>query len=92
MTAVDLCDPIATLYFTEEDPMPHTWTARYYSACENCDTKVSPGQEVVWIGDPEDRVIAHAICPDAEPDLSAPYGVCNVCFLALPASRLCGSC
>lgn len=85
-------DPIIALY-PEEDDVAQTWIAKYHSQCVNCPTKIYPGDEVVWIGDPEDRAIAHALCPDPEvTDLSAPNGVCPDCHQALPVSKVCGWC
>jgi hypothetical protein len=75
------------------DPMPNTFEARYFGSCANCPEKIAPKQEVVWVG--EDflgGVYAHAVCPDSEPDLAAPKGVCPACFLAIPVSGVCGNC
>ena len=86
----DPCDPLTYTDPPEElDLMQSTWTAKYHTQCVSCPTKISPGDECVWEGDAP----AHAVCPDPEAlDLTAAYGVCGVCFMALPASRVCGVC
>lgn len=70
----------------------NTWIARYHGACQNCPSKVVPGDEVVWIGDPEDRAVAHATCPDPEADIERHNPICGTCFMELPASGVCGVC
>lgn len=89
MNDLDPCDPLTDTEPPEDfDFMQSTWTAKYFGSCVNCPEKVRPDDEVVWVGDK----VAHAVCPDGEPDLTAPHGVCPRCFLAIPASGVCGNC
>lgn len=71
--------------------------------CGSCNGPISEGQEVEY--DLSDRLV-HVDCQWPSLDLldrqvstdhinlddPAPYGICDRCFLTLPASGVCGSC
>lgn len=70
--------------------MPDTFEAQWPGDCVNCSTRIKKGDEIVGVGNGD---YAHAECPEERIlNLVAQHGVCGACFLALPATGVCGSC
>lgn len=58
-----------------------SFTAKYRGACADCEEGITPGDEVAYRGDGEERELAHVNCPTPKAPLGKP---CTVCFLIHP--------
>lgn len=62
-------------------------SARYASPCAGCDTGIKPGDPITHGLDGQ---VEHVDCPEAL--VVGKHGVCDGCFLEIPASGVCGVC
>lgn len=63
-----------------------SFTAKYRSACRDCDEGIQPG-ETIELDD--DREPYHVVCPDDRALDGKPRPVCPHCFLTLPSTGVC---
>jgi len=59
-----------------------SFEARFRGACADCDDGVTPGEEIQFRGEGENRVIVHVACPETVTVRSRP--VCGDCWLEHP--------
>lgn len=73
--------------------MAAVFKAKFGSKCPACAEQIEVGDTVTWN---DDRVVhegcASAALLDEDDPLRAAHGVCDKCFMALPATGICGVC